>query len=83
MPALNVEFSEEELDELRELAREQGVTLKALVRASTADQIARHRALKEGAEVFARVFRDPALAEAIAAAGLDDGPAVKAAARAA
>ncbi|MGW6362272.1 hypothetical protein ACWFR5_45710 [Streptomyces sp. NPDC055092] len=81
MPALNVEFSEEELDELRELAREQGVTLKALVRASTADQIARHRALKEGAKVFARVFRDPALAEAIAAAGLDDGPAAGAAER--
>ncbi|GAA2345888.1 hypothetical protein OKJ48_09760 [Streptomyces kunmingensis] len=83
MPALNVEFSEEELDELRELAREQGVTLKALVRASTADQIARHRALKEGSDTFARTFHDPALAEAIAAAGLDDGPTITSAGQAA
>ncbi|NEB79010.1 hypothetical protein G3I40_27885 [Streptomyces sp. SID14478] len=83
MPALNVEYTDEELVELRELAREQGVTLKALVRASTADHIARHRALKEGSEIFARTFRDPALAEAIAAAGLDDGPTAGSAGRAA
>ena len=74
MSALNVEFSDEELEALREIAREAGVPMKEFVRASTADAIARHRALREGAEAFRRVFADPGLADAIAAAGLDDGP---------
>ncbi|GGX89976.1 hypothetical protein [Streptomyces minutiscleroticus] len=75
MPALNVEFSESELEDLRAIAREQGVPMKAFVRASAADAIAHHRALREGAAVFQRIFADPDLASAIAAAGIDDGPA--------
>lgn len=74
MAALNVEFSDAELEDLRAIAKEQGVPMKTFVRDSTADAIAHHRALKDGAEVFQRVFADPALADAIAAAGLDDGP---------
>ncbi|MGI5517706.1 hypothetical protein [Streptomyces sp. CA-106131] len=74
MAALNVEFSDAELEDLRAIAKEQGVPMKTFVRASTADAIAHHRALKDGAEVFQRVFADPALADAIAAAGIDDGP---------
>jgi hypothetical protein len=57
--------------------------MKTFVRASTADAIAHHRALKDGAEVFQRVFADPALADAIAAAGIDDGPDTGIAGRAA
>ncbi|MGK5629478.1 hypothetical protein [Streptomyces sp. URMC 123] len=83
MPALNVEFPDSELQEIREIAQEQGMTMKAFVRASTADAIARHRGLKEGAEVFQRVFSDPALAAAIAEAGIDDGPGTGTAGRAA
>jgi hypothetical protein len=83
MGALNVEFSDAELEDLRAIAREQGVPMKTFVKASTADAIAHHRALKDGAEVFQRVFADPALAEAIAAAGIDDGPVPNAAGRAA
>lgn len=74
MAALNVEFSDAELDDLRAAAREHGMTLKAFVRASTTDAIAHQRGLKEGAAEFQRVFADPALADAIAAAGIDDGP---------
>ncbi|MEV0266137.1 hypothetical protein AB0I49_33015 [Streptomyces sp. NPDC050617] len=74
MPALNVDFPDQELQEIREIAQERGMTMKAFVRASTADAIAHHRALKEGAEVFRRVFNDPDLAAAIAEAGIDDGP---------
>lgn len=73
MAALNVEFPESELQDIREIAQERGMTMKAFVRASTADAIARHRALKEGGAEFQRVFNDPALAAAIAEAGLDDG----------
>ncbi|WP_208105577.1 hypothetical protein [Streptomyces sp. GC420] len=73
MSALNVEFPDAELQEIREIAQERGMTMKAFVRASTADAIARHRALKEGAAEFQRVFNDPALAAAIAEAGIDDG----------
>ncbi|WP_329127225.1 hypothetical protein [Streptomyces sp. NBC_01465] len=74
MSALNVDFPDEELQELREVAKERGMTMKAFVRASTADAIAQHRALKAGAELFERVFNDTALADAITAAGIDDGP---------
>ena len=56
MPALNVEFSDGELEALRAIAAERGVTLKALVREATTADIERHRALKEGAQVFRRVF---------------------------
>lgn len=78
-----MEFTEAELSDLRAIASERGVPMKAFVKASTADAIAAHRALKEGAAVFRQVFADPALAEAIAAAGIDDGPAPSAAGRAA
>jgi hypothetical protein len=83
MGALNVEFSDAELEDLRVVAREHGMTLKAFVRASTADAIAHQRALKEAAAEFRRVFADPDLADAIAAAGVDDGPAPATAGRAA
>ncbi|MGW7068788.1 hypothetical protein ACWGII_09480 [Streptomyces sp. NPDC054855] len=75
MPALNVEFSYQELEELRALAQERGTTMKAVVREATADKITRHRALRETAEVFQATFRNPDLAAAIEAAGIDDGPA--------
>ncbi|MFM9368649.1 hypothetical protein [Streptomyces sp. Da 82-17] len=75
MPALNVEFSDQELEELRALAQERGLTMKAVVREATADKITLHRALREAAGVFHTTFHDRALAEAIAAAGIDDGPA--------
>jgi len=83
MSALNVEFSDDELAALREIARERGMPMKEFVRASTADAIAHHRALHEGAEVFRKVFADPQLADAIEAAGLDDGPRPSTAGRAA
>ncbi|MFE7117999.1 hypothetical protein ACFU99_21540 [Streptomyces sp. NPDC057654] len=83
MPALNVDFPDQELQEIREIAQERGMTMKAFVRASTADAIAHHRALKEGAEVFRRVFNDPDLAAAIADAGIDDGPTTGTSGRAA
>lgn len=57
--------------------------MKAFVRASTGDAIAHHRALRSGAEVFRSVFADPALADAISAAGIEDGPAPSKARRAA
>ena len=60
-----------------------GMPMKAFVRASTAEAIAHHRALREGAEVFRRVFADPELENAIQAAGLDDGPVPGTASRAA
>lgn len=72
MPALNVEFSETELEELRAIAAERGVTLKTLVRDATASDIQRHRALKEGAEVFRRYFTEHA--DEFAAAFPDDEP---------
>ncbi|MGW6056120.1 hypothetical protein [Streptomyces sp. NPDC055189] len=74
MAALNIDFDDAELEELRAIAREQGMPMKAFVKASTAGAIAHHRALKEGARVFQQYFADPALADAIAAAGIDDGP---------
>lgn len=78
MPALNVEFSDAELEELRAIAAERGVTLKALVRDATAADIQRHRALKEGAEVFRRFFHDHA--DEFAAAFPDDEPRTRTAA---
>jgi hypothetical protein len=70
MSALNVEFSDRELEDLRQIAKERGTTMKALVRAATVADIARHRALQEGAEVFRRFFADNA--EAFAHAFPDD-----------
>ncbi|GAB2891497.1 hypothetical protein [Streptomyces mayteni] len=72
MPALNVEFSEGELETLRAIARERGTSLKALVREAAAADIERHRALKKGAEVF-RTFYEQHAAE-FAAAFPDDEP---------
>lgn len=83
MAALNVDFPDTELQEIREIASERGMTMKAFVRASTADAVVRHRAMKEGADVFRRVFGDTALADAIADAGIDDGPGAGSAGRAA
>lgn len=83
MAALNVEFSDAELADLRAIAQEQNMPMKAFVRASTANAIAHHRALQEGAAVFQSVFSDPALADAIAAAGIDDGPVARTTDRAA
>ena len=56
MPALNVEFSDRELEDLRQIAKERGTSMKALVREAAAADIARHRALQEGAEAFRRFF---------------------------
>ncbi|MFJ3639814.1 hypothetical protein ACIPRD_08690 [Streptomyces sp. NPDC090108] len=72
MPALNVEFSERELEDLRRIAKERGTSMKALVREAAAADIARHRALEEGAEAFRRFFA--AHAEEFAAAFPDDEP---------
>ncbi|MGW3108352.1 hypothetical protein [Streptomyces sp. NPDC001100] len=74
MAALNVDFSDTELEDLRDAAREHGMTLNAFVKASTFGAIARQRSLKTAAAEFRRVFTDPALAEAIEAAGIDDDP---------
>lgn len=70
MPALNVEFSERELADLRQIAKERGTSMKALVREAAAADIARHRALKEGAETFRAFFT--AHAEEFAAAFAED-----------
>ncbi|GAA0920892.1 hypothetical protein GCM10009549_39800 [Streptomyces thermoalcalitolerans] len=56
MPALNVEFSDRELEDLRQIAKERGTSMKALVREAAAADIARHRALQEGAEAFRKFF---------------------------
>lgn len=52
MPALTVEFSDRELEGLRQIARERGTSTKALVREAAAADTARHPALQEGAEAF-------------------------------
>ncbi|MBH1937315.1 hypothetical protein I5Q34_24100 [Streptomyces sp. AV19] len=75
MSALNVDFPDRDLQEIREIAQERGMTMKAFVRSATADAIAHHRARKEAAEVFRRTFDASAPAEAIAEPGADDGPA--------
>ncbi|MFF9038096.1 hypothetical protein ACF090_21800 [Streptomyces sp. NPDC014892] len=80
MPALNVEFSDRELEDLRQMARERGTSMKALVREAAAAGIVRHRALKEGAEAFREFFT--AHADEFAAAFPDDEPAAKAGGRA-
>ncbi|MFJ8543953.1 hypothetical protein ACIRFH_18370 [Streptomyces sp. NPDC093586] len=72
MPALNVEFSDRELEDLRQIAKERGTSMKALVREAAAADIARHRALQEGAEAFRRFFT--AHADEFAAAFPDDEP---------
>ncbi|GGO99025.1 hypothetical protein [Wenjunlia tyrosinilytica] len=72
MPALNIEFSDGELEDLRAIANQRGMTLKAVVREAAAADIARHRALQEGAEVFRRFFKDSAAA--FAEAFPDDEP---------
>ncbi|KUM88051.1 hypothetical protein OIE43_39030 [Streptomyces pseudovenezuelae] len=79
MPALNVEFSDRELEDLRQIAKERGTSMKALVREAAAADIARHRALQEGAEAFRRFFS--AHADEFAAAFPEDEPAVKGAGR--
>lgn len=75
MPALNVEFSDRELEDLRQIAKERGTSMKALVREAAAADIARHRALQEGAEAFRKFFA--AHAAEFAAAFPDDEPATK------
>lgn len=72
MSALNVEFSDRELEDLREIAKERGTTMKAIVREATAAGIARHRALQQGAEMFRSFFSDSA--DAFAEAFPDDEP---------
>jgi hypothetical protein len=72
MSALNVDFSDRELEDLRAIAKERGMTMKALVREATAAGIIRYRALKEGAEEFRRFFADSA--DAFAEAFPDDEP---------
>ncbi|AWE53755.1 hypothetical protein ACWD6Q_35680 [Streptomyces nigra] len=81
MPALNVEFSDRELEDLRQIAKERGTSMKALVREAAAADIARHRALQEGAEAFRTFFA--AHAEEFAAAFPDDEPPAGGAGRAA
>ncbi|GHB65926.1 hypothetical protein GCM10010377_65910 [Streptomyces viridiviolaceus] len=81
MPALNVEFSDRELEDLRQIAKERGTSMKALVREAAAADIARHRALQEGAEAFRRFFQ--AHADEFAAAFPDDEPPARGEGRAA
>ncbi|WP_327687286.1 hypothetical protein [Streptomyces sp. NBC_00467] len=83
MAALNVEFDDDELEAIRQAARDAGMTMKAFVRRSTAEVLEHSRALKEGAAELQRVFNDQGLADAITAAGIDDGPTPTAAGRAA
>lgn len=80
MPALNVEFSDRELEDLRQMAKERGTSMKALVREAAAADIVRHRALKEGAEAFRAFFT--AHADEFAAAFPDDERAAQAEGRA-
>jgi hypothetical protein len=76
MSALNVEFSDRELEDLREIAKQRGTTMKSLVHDATVADIAQYRALREGAEVFRRFFADNA-AE-FAEAFPDDEPGTRA-----
>ncbi len=75
MPALNVEFSDRELEDLRRIAKERGISMKTLVRQAAAADIARHRALQEGAEAFRTFFT--AHADEFAAAFPDDEPSAR------
>ncbi|MFE5325423.1 hypothetical protein ACFRCG_03230 [Embleya sp. NPDC056575] len=45
MPALNIDFTDEELAELRETAKARGVTLKSLVHEAVTEDLAQRRAL--------------------------------------
>lgn len=69
-------FSDRELEDLRQMAKERGTSMKALVREAAAADIVRHRALKEGAEAFREFFT--AHAAEFAAAFPDDEPAAEA-----
>ncbi|MFB7763596.1 ribbon-helix-helix protein, CopG family [Streptomyces xiamenensis] len=82
MPALNVDFTEDELGDLQAIARERGMSLSALVREAAAADIERHRALKEGAAVFHTVFARHAdeFAAAFPEDELPAGPQTRAAA---
>ncbi|KAF4408446.1 MULTISPECIES: hypothetical protein [Streptomyces] len=73
MPALNIDFSDEELSELREAARERGVTLKALVREAVTDDLAQRRAMAEATQIFRSFVVDNA--DAFDEAFPDDAPA--------
>ncbi|MCC5037208.1 hypothetical protein DMH02_029540 [Streptomyces sp. WAC 00631] len=73
MPALNIDFSDEELAELREAARERGVTLKALVREAVTDDLARRRAMSEAGQIFRSFVVDNA--DAFDEAFPEDAPA--------
>ncbi|MGW7787804.1 hypothetical protein [Streptomyces tricolor] len=48
-----MEFSHRELEGLRQIAKERGTPMKALMREAAAAGTARHRALREGAEAQA------------------------------
>ncbi|HSA53959.1 MAG TPA: hypothetical protein VLH10_28095 [Yinghuangia sp.] len=52
MPALNVEFSDDELAALRSAARDSGKTLKAYVRELVDGDLAERRAQARASEVF-------------------------------
>ncbi|HCA84687.1 MAG TPA: hypothetical protein DEQ61_03805 [Streptomyces sp.] len=73
MPALNIDFSDEELSQLREAARERGVTLKTLVREAVTDDLAQRRAMAEATQIFRSFVVDNA--DAFDAAFPDDAPA--------
>ncbi|MEU7462114.1 MULTISPECIES: hypothetical protein [Streptomyces] len=60
------------LEDLRQIAKERGTSMKALVREAAAADIARHRALKEGAAAFRSFFTTHA--EEFAAAFPEDEP---------
>jgi len=62
MPALNIDFSDEELAELRATAHERGVTLKGLVREAVTGDLDRHRALARMTEVLDGFVRENAAA---------------------
>jgi hypothetical protein len=72
MAALNVPFSDDELADLRAIARERGTSMTALIKEATANDIANYRALKEGAAVFREHFA--ASASEFAAAFPDEEP---------
>ncbi|NJQ01598.1 hypothetical protein [Streptomyces zingiberis] len=76
MPALNIDFSDEELSQLREAAQERGVTLKALVREAVTDDLARRQAMAEASRIFRSFVVDNA--DAFDAAFPEDAPAAAA-----
>ncbi|WP_406277483.1 hypothetical protein [Embleya sp. NBC_00896] len=75
MPALNIDFSDEELAELRAAAHERGVTLKGLVREAVTGDLDRHRALARMTEVLDTFVRENAAA--FDEAFPDDAPAAR------